>query len=150
MKALADVSLCSSLWVLHCDNCSQYYGPAVTITTNILYFINLWVEATTSIFTGPAVMAELNVTGTSPNLCFLSSFNIFVSTQFPILNLFLLKRPRAVSFSLFECSQIWFPIFSINNTNIYPLAKSKNLGGILDSLFFSLYLAINPGKSQPG
>lgn len=88
--------------------------------------------------------------GISPNLCFLSSSDVFVSTQFPILNLFLLKIPRVVSFSLYECSLIWFPIFSVNNTNIYSLAKNQNLGVILDPLFSSSHLAFDPGKSQPG
>lgn len=88
--------------------------------------------------------------GVSPNLCFLSSSNVFVSTQFPIVNLFMLKIPRVVSFSLYECSLIWFPIFSVNNTNIYSLAKNKNLGVTLDPLFFSSHLAFDPGESQPG
>lgn len=150
MKALADMSFCSSLWVVGCNNSSQCCGAAGAITTNFLYFPNLWMEVKPSTFIISVVVAELNITGHHPYLVFPQLFQIFVSAQFPVLNLFLLKIPRAISFSLCECSLIGFPIFSVNNTNIYPLAKNKNIGVILDSLFFSLLLVFHPTKSQPG
>lgn len=101
MKALAHTSVrvtsaCSS----NCNSSSQCYGPVVTIKPNFLYFPNLWVEAPTPAFTGPAVMTELNVTGHLSWLVFPSSSNVFISSQFPILNLFLLKIPRVFPFSL--------------------------------------------------
>lgn len=65
-KALADISFCSNFWVAPGDNSSQCCGAAGAITTNFLYFPNLWMEAKTSTFTVSEVVAELNTTGPLP------------------------------------------------------------------------------------